>query len=63
VMPLRIIIQAKMRVTARPERGGMRMAKSPARMRRTLRAMDQPMDFGVRGEIWVDEMLMKPPRR
>jgi hypothetical protein len=42
--------QAKITVTARPESGGIRMAKRPARMRRMLSAIDQLMAFGARAE-------------
>jgi hypothetical protein len=34
------------------------MAKRPARINKTLRAMDQVMDFGMRGESGVDGVLM-----
>ena len=51
VTPLMIMIQPKKRVMAIPEMRGRRMAKRPARMRRTLRAMDQLMALGAsRGE-------------
>jgi hypothetical protein len=50
-------------VTARPEMGGMRMAKRPARMRRMLRAMDQLMALpatAVRGvELFMRSVLRK----
>ena len=48
VMPLTIMSQPKMRVMATPETTGTQMAKSPARMRRMLRAMDQLMALGAR---------------
>ena len=57
-MPLRIISQPKIRVTARPETDGMRMAKIPARMRRTLRAMDQLIALGTRPERVAGAVLM-----
>src|SRR6266581_1718783 len=42
-MPLRIMSQPKRRVTATPEIQGTQMAKRPAMMSRTLRAIDQLM--------------------
>src|ERR1700677_2250088 len=59
VMPLKIIAQAKMTVTAMPETGGTRMAKMPARIKRTLRAMDQLMDFGESAESEVEVVLIR----
>ncbi len=47
VMPLNTMAQPKTRVMARPETDGTRMAKSPATMRRMLRAMDQLMALGT----------------
>jgi hypothetical protein len=58
-MPLTIIAQAKISVAARPERGGMRMAKRPARISRTLRAMDQPRDLGAIGDSGVGAVLIR----
>ena len=49
-MPLIIINQPKMRVMATPETKGTRRAKRPARMSRTLSAMDQLIDLGARAE-------------
>ena len=59
VIPLKIIAQAKMSVTAIPETGGTRMAKKPARIKRMLRAMDQLMDFGESAESEAEAVLMK----
>ena len=48
VKPLTIMGQPKMRVRAKPDMDGIKMANNPARMSRTLRAMDQLMALGAR---------------
>jgi hypothetical protein len=58
VMPLMIMAQAKKMVMPMPETNGMRRAKRPKRMRRTLRAMDQLMALGARAENEVGAVVM-----
>jgi hypothetical protein len=53
-----IISQPKIRVRATPETEGMQMAMRPARMRRTLRAMDQLIALGARAERVDGVVLM-----
>jgi hypothetical protein len=62
VMPLRIMSQPKRRVTPTPEIKGTQMAKRPAMMSRTLRAIDQLIALGTRLEK-VDgvALMMGPP--
>jgi hypothetical protein len=62
-MPLKIMIQPKIRVMARPETDGTRMAKSPAMMRRMLRAIDQLMALGMRPVRVEGAVLMKVLRK
>jgi hypothetical protein len=59
VMPLRIIAQPKKRVMATPEMKGRSKAKSPAMMRKMLRAMDQLMALGARAERVDGAVLMR----
>jgi hypothetical protein len=51
--------QPKKRVMATPEMKGMSMAKKPATMRSTLRAMDQLMALGARAERVDGVALMR----
>ena len=57
-MPLRIMAQPKKRVIAIPEMDGMRMAKKPRTMRRTLRAMDQLTALGAMPERVTGVVVM-----
>jgi len=50
-----------MRVRAKPEMDGIKMANNPARMSRTLRAMDQLMALGARLARVEGAELMGPP--
>jgi len=58
VKPLTIMAQPKKRVAAMPEMGGIRMAKRPARIRRMLRAMDQPKALGKTAARGLGGVLM-----
>ena len=58
VIALKIIAQAKMIVMPMLERNGMRIAQSPAKINRKLRAIDQLIALGASAERGMGSLLM-----
>jgi hypothetical protein len=54
-----IISHPKIRVMAMPEIIGTKSAKSPARINKTLRAMDQLIAFGAREAMLDEDVLIE----